>query len=103
MFAVQQLFCQIWRYFRPIKGIPIGINPAVLMANYCLCYFEFTAVEQLVYIIESSPPCYPAGACPSVDDMLMSSTSASSTSGPALAKFYGDAALHLLTCFRFTV
>lgn len=80
----------------------MGINPAVFMANYYLFYYEYTFVEQLVMLVESCPPCYAVGACPYVDDMLHSSNSPS-TSDPALAEFYGDAALHLLSSFRFTV
>jgi len=82
-------------YFKQTKGIPMGINPAVFMANYYLFYYEFTFVEQLVDIIETCPPCYGVGACPYVDEMLNCSNPPSVTD-PSLAEFYGDAALHLL-------
>jgi hypothetical protein len=95
-------------YFKQTKGIPMGINLAVFMANYYLFYYEFTFVKH--YWLTSSTrapgapgaPSYSVGACPYVDDMLNSPT-APSYSDPAMAEFYGDAALHFLSCFRFTV
>jgi hypothetical protein len=43
-------------YFKQTKGIPMGINPAVFMANYYLFFYEFTFVKQLVDIIDTCPP-----------------------------------------------
>lgn len=37
-------------------GIPMGINPAVYMANYYLFYYEYRFVQQFVGIFEHYPP-----------------------------------------------
>jgi hypothetical protein len=73
------------------------------MANYYLFYYEFKFVRRLVDIINNCPPSFAAGVCPYVDEILNCANAPSLNANMDLAEFYGDAALHLLTCFRFTV
>lgn len=42
------------RVFKQTRGIPMGINPAVYMANYYLFYYEFTFIKQLVDLVVAS-------------------------------------------------
>jgi hypothetical protein len=42
--------------YHQTQGIPMGINPAVYMANYYLYYYEYTFLRQLWAICQQSPP-----------------------------------------------
>jgi len=80
----------------------MGINPAVFMANYYLFYYEFTFVQQLVDIIEQFTPNCAVGECPYVDTLL-DCDDLQDIHDADLTPFQGDAALHLLHCFRHTI
>lgn len=43
-------------------GIPMGINPAVYMANYYLFYYEYQFLAQFQLLLDSHPP-LPGGSC----------------------------------------
>jgi hypothetical protein len=42
--------------YHQTKGIPMGINPAVFMANYYLFYYEYLFIKQLADILLRTPP-----------------------------------------------
>jgi hypothetical protein len=42
--------------YKQDKGIPMGINPAVFMANYFLFYYECSFMQRLVDLIVAHPP-----------------------------------------------
>jgi hypothetical protein len=44
------------KVYRQAKGIPMGINPAVFLANYYLFYFEYQFLEQFGSVFEQYPP-----------------------------------------------
>ncbi len=84
--------------YKQDRGIPMGINPAVYMANYYLFHYEYSFVLRLVRLMEQTPP---TGVLASVFDTLMSGTQAE-LDGGELRPYVGDAALSVLNCFRFT-
>jgi hypothetical protein len=77
----------------------MGINLAAFMADYYLFYYEFTFVKQLVDLIDTCPPATQLEPV----RMLIICSIAPSNSDPAMAEYYGDAAVHWLSCFRSTV
>jgi len=87
-------------YFHQDKGIPMGINPAVYMANYYLFAYEYMFLQQLVDLAVAHPPQLPLHQHPYVDELLHHGDSLPAT---AWQPFVGDIAMHLLTAFRFIV
>jgi len=87
--------------FHQTRGIPMGINPAVYMANYYLFYYEFQFITQLVDLMKRYPPGGPA-ADMHVDDLL-NMTAVNEVMLPQNVMYIGDAARTVLQKFRCTV
>lgn len=87
--------------FHQTRGIPMGINPAVFMANYYLFHYEFRFVKQLADWIKICPPGAPA-ADMHVQDIL-NMTDPVDILSPHNSLYLGDAALFLLNKYRHTV
>lgn len=83
-------------YFHQTSGIPMGISPALIMANYYLFYYEYCFVQRIVLLIQDTPPLLQPGHCVFVEDVLHCTTE-EELSRPQHASYVGDAALHLLT------
>ena len=79
-----------------ICGIPMGISPAVFIANMYLWYSEFQFLSRLVTVMQQTPP-LPGGetlAARILDDPQPPI--------PAFAPYKGGVALLLLQSYRFT-
>jgi hypothetical protein len=90
--------------YHQTKGIPMGINPAVLMANYYLFYYEYIFIKQLADIIQRTPPIHGGDM---VARMLLEQHSDDSappwvSSHPENAAHNGNLAVYVLNAFRFT-
>lgn len=57
-FSYVQFGDQVWHQQ---VGIPMGINPAVYMANYYLFYYEFQFLKQFKLLLTSHPPVHGGG------------------------------------------
>jgi hypothetical protein len=86
--------------YHQTRGIPMGINPAVFMANYYLFHYEYQFVYRLVQIIKAVPP-VPGGSLHAPH--LLDQTDLPTVNSVELKPLHGSAALYLLHCFRFTV
>jgi hypothetical protein len=86
--------------FHQTRGIPMGINPAVFMANYYLFHYEYKFVKQLTDLIQSQP-LQPAGQLWAAE--LLRCPSLQEVESPELREMKSSAALYLLDHFRFTV
>ena len=87
--------------FQQTVGIPMGINPAVYMANHFLFSYEVSFVEQLAGLVEAHPP-NPDG------DTYTEAFFADTSQTPAWVGAHvpphrlGDVARYVWRCFRFT-
>lgn len=86
--------------FHQTRGIPMGINPAVFMANYYLFHYEYKFIQQMVDIVESQP-LHPAGQLWAAE--LLRCSSLQEVQSPELRDLHSSAARYLLDQFRFTV
>lgn len=93
--------------FKQTRGIPMGINPAVYMANYYLFYYEYKFIEQMVQlIVNSNAAGVPVSTDPSelpVQEVLRLLKCSNSTAVAQSHELHGTAAMFLLHNYRCTV
>ena len=95
-------------YFHQTQGIPMGINPAVFMANYYLFDYEHQFVHRLVRIIRTYGTNCAPGTCPldiimRVLNMRTEAGLRAGVFGEVLFDYVGDAAWYGLTQFVYMV
>jgi hypothetical protein len=85
-------------YYKQQRGIPMGINPAVYMANYYLFWYEYRFICQLRDILCDYPPV--PGYHHVARDMLLTWTD-EDLSAPEVGLAFGNCAQQVLNAFRF--
>lgn len=86
------------------QGIPMGINPAVFMANYYLYYYEYQFIYRMYEILHETPA-VPGGEIHATFgfEPAQAGTPAWVTSRVEDAAFDGNMVMHVLEHFRFTL
>jgi len=89
-------------FFHQTSGIPMGINPAVFMANLYLFHYEYTFVKQLTDLVRAHNLTHTPGAFPTVGDVLQC-RDLHELQELGLQDTVGDAAFYLLQQFQYMV
>jgi hypothetical protein len=88
-------------YYHQVCGIPMGINPAVFMANYYLFFYEFSFVRRLTRLVVQYPRL--VSQLPDEDMTEMLQTPSEPAFSADQRQHIGDVAYYILRQFRFVV